>query len=1184
MYKCTLYYPGNQRSKDLLRTHFDRLVDAITPTLYSVTNALYTNKMIPLETRNNIHGITGEDDYRKASKLVMALEKRIQTHSDPDQCLHDICHVLRNQQHQTLTDIATSILKQLGQSSLHKQHSLLLLSFIPTGHSITDEDTSISPLDPDVQQYCDIMRDKYKRQRIVPIDWPPRVGQDIFGRLQLLESRHKHFNLVTIQQIAWCALRGNIDEIPYFTRGKLKIEDVLKPNESGQSLTVVIDGPPGIGKTTLCRKLLNMWANGQIKHQQYDLVIYCPLRNIKVAQASTLRDLFVYQCHEVVMVTEWFDRRHGEGLLIIFDGWDELSVELRQSSLATRIISKELLDKCSVIVTSRSYASSSLLDLDSINRHVEVMGFTVQQIENVVHGTLEKEPHLAEKLIQDLEVRGDVQSLCYIPLVCSIVILVYRKENGQLPTTLTQLYENFILQTIRRYVKKTQFTEPDQINSLYHLPSPVISTPFQEMCKFAYLSLKENNPRMTFSLFQVQQSLNESVVKADYLGLMTTFTVYGEKSYQFLHLSIQEFLAAWWITKYEKTEKVFNDHFNDDHFRMCLRFVAGLTHLEHEDYKQYFNKQVDLQCNRIPQFGFEACYHSRFQQHPEIRNLDNKHYSSDYFEKLYNILLLQLLYESQNTTLCQVLAQSIKNHSLCDQRVILSLFDRLCLSYFLNNSNTSWNHLDLHVSASIDQEVQILTNTLTNNSQQNQCKILEVMLSNNTHDSVYKLLKLSFLHNIQECYCTLVNIIPVDLCLVILQLLNLPLIKVLHLRTEYMELKDESTNSILHTDKYSELESCIAMNSTLLEMNLWCIFNLKTITSLINGVTRNKTITSFSLLVHRKLPPLSDGTIKHLLKYNHTLQTLKLNIPDDVLPSSLNIVEVNTPLTTLEIPNWYHKLSTLLLPHIKGLHCIKLYSPYQPHLLFHSHPSLQQLDLPLDTSESVIELFTILQSNTTLKYLKVKIWNEEITDSMCTSLQNMLILNQTIEYLEIEIRDRNSISSTYLSFLTTGLSHNTSLQELSIFIPVSYTNNEQIRTFFNVISQKNHLTELKLHFELLDQSFRYDHMKCASLFYEQVLPLVTNMLETHTTIRLLKIKKLYFISVDLSPPIIWIELIQHFLQTIFLHPSLEYVRIGSDRFLKDTLKAQEKSLIDQHKKLYPLKPLPIIDMGYYVDD
>ena len=243
---------------------------------------------------------------------------------------------------------------------------------------------------------------------------------------------------------------------------------------------------------------------------------------------------------------------------------------------------------------------------------------------------------------------------------------------------------------------------------------------------------------------------------------MTTFTMYDDEYYQFLHLSIPEFLAAWWITKYEKTEKVFNDHFNDDHFRMCLRFVAGLAHLEHEDYKQYFNKEVDLQCKRKPQFGFEACYHSGFQQHPQIQFQYGTfiHLSSDYFDTL-DILLLQLLYESQNTGLCQVLAQSMKNHLLCLCGVRLSLFDILCLSYFLNNSNTLWNHLDLPVTN--DQEVQILTNTLTNNSKQNQCKILEVMFSRTTDDSVYKLLKLSSYTIFRSCivHYTLFQLISV---------------------------------------------------------------------------------------------------------------------------------------------------------------------------------------------------------------------------------------------------------------------------------------------------------------------------------------------------------------------------------------------------------------------------------------
>ena len=247
----------------------------------------------------------------------------------------------------------------------------------------------------------------------------------------LLEPQQQNDDETTIQK-TWCTVRGQIDKIPKLTKDKqIETEDVLKPNDSDQSLTVVVDGPPGIGKTTLCRKLLNLWANEE--HKQYDLVLYCPLRNINIAQASSLHDLFaIYQSPKVSKVVDWMRDKEGEGLLIIFDGWDELSTQLRQSSLPTKIIRKQLLHKCSVIVTSRSYASSSLLEITSVNKHVQVMGFLEEEINTVIKGTLVNNPQIAQKLIAELKIRNDVQSLCYVPLICSIVILVYRKS-GNLP-------------------------------------------------------------------------------------------------------------------------------------------------------------------------------------------------------------------------------------------------------------------------------------------------------------------------------------------------------------------------------------------------------------------------------------------------------------------------------------------------------------------------------------------------------------------------------------------------------------------------------------------------------------------------------------------------------------------------------------------------------------------------------
>uniref|UniRef100_A0A1X7T1W9 NACHT domain-containing protein n=1 Tax=Amphimedon queenslandica TaxID=400682 RepID=A0A1X7T1W9_AMPQE len=776
------------------------------------------------------------------------------------------------------------------------------------------------------------MRQIYKHQPIVATDWPPRIGKDFFGRLALVEKQDSS----TQAKSAWHMLRGQVDKTVKLTENKeISVEDVLQPTYSFLSLRVVIDGPPGIGKTTLCRKLLNMWSNKTLVHQQYDLILYCPLRNSKTATASTLADLFEYRRYEVPMVAEWFEKRNGEGLLIIFDGWDELSEKLRQSSLATSIIHRKQLDQCSVIVTSRSYASFSLLKMDTLSRHVQVIGFSEKEISTVIIQTLQKNTKLAQelinentkqdteeaetdkktkieyklhftttqsskdsqlavKLVNDLKVRGDVKSLCYVPLVCSMVILVYCKEGGHLPTTLTQLYENFILQTIRRHVeiKPRLDINPCTLGSLSSLPTQ-LAKPLQELCQLAYTNLA--NTTMTFSSYQLQ-SLSEAV-KEDYLGLMTTFIEYDEEKYQFLHLTIQEFLAAWWIAKHkEKTEEVFKNHFDDDHFQMCLRFVAGLTHLEHESYQQYFNKQqLDLQCKRKPLFGFETCQLSYFYQNPEIRR-NSHHISSDDFDNV-PILPLQLLYESQNTTLCQVLAQSINNHSLCldVDRAHLSLFDWLCFSYFINNSNTEWTSEADSLSVNISQL---------------QCKRLEVQVFDLS--AIEKLIQSSLLYNIQECYCK-IGRVQVS-CLVLIQFLKLPQLKILHLEI-YMNVIASNE------DEWTELEKSIEMKSTLQELN----FNCNRSISIIRGVTRNKTITSLTN-VYTYEPPLLQ-VIEQLLKDNNTLQALSLDIPDKLLPSSLNIVEVNTPLTALEIWRGWKRISSLIR-HIKGLHCLILHYPY----------------------------------------------------------------------------------------------------------------------------------------------------------------------------------------------------------------------------------------------------------------
>uniref|UniRef100_A0A1X7SSK6 CARD domain-containing protein n=1 Tax=Amphimedon queenslandica TaxID=400682 RepID=A0A1X7SSK6_AMPQE len=190
--------PITGNPKDILRTHSDKLVHAISVNLYNVTDALYAKELIPQQTKADMH-VIGIAENKKASKLVYVLEEQLEAKlNNPEQYLIDICHVLINQQHRTLTDIATSILHQLGQSIPDNVSSHTVLpspvddiSNTPVTNIRGQSDVAkpISSIPDDIQGYAENRKQHYKHQPIVATDWPPRIGKDYFGRLALVEKQ-----------------------------------------------------------------------------------------------------------------------------------------------------------------------------------------------------------------------------------------------------------------------------------------------------------------------------------------------------------------------------------------------------------------------------------------------------------------------------------------------------------------------------------------------------------------------------------------------------------------------------------------------------------------------------------------------------------------------------------------------------------------------------------------------------------------------------------------------------------------------------------------------------------------------------------------------------------------------------------------------------------------------------------
>ena len=119
----------SKSQSSILQSHYVSLTDAIThANLHEVTNALYTKGLITTEIKSHVQTATPVilDLLKPNQLLVKKLEAQLSSSHDPDQYLANICHVLIDQNHKTLADIAASILRQLGKHNTYIIHTLML--------------------------------------------------------------------------------------------------------------------------------------------------------------------------------------------------------------------------------------------------------------------------------------------------------------------------------------------------------------------------------------------------------------------------------------------------------------------------------------------------------------------------------------------------------------------------------------------------------------------------------------------------------------------------------------------------------------------------------------------------------------------------------------------------------------------------------------------------------------------------------------------------------------------------------------------------------------------------------------------------------------------------------------------------------------------------------------------------
>ena len=258
---------------------------------------------------------------------------------------------------------------------------------------------------------------------------------------------------------------------------------------------------------------------------------------------------------------------------------------------------------------------------------------------------------------------------------------------------------------------------------------------------------------------------------------------------------------------------------------------------------------------------------------------------------------------------------------------------------------------------------------------------------------------------------------------------------------------------------------------------------------------------------------------------------------------------------------------------IRNLKSLFLQEPQIPlSVLFDSNPLLQHLDIALDRVESFVEVCNILSRNTTLRITsgysldRQFVFHEEVGKS----LQLMLSSNQTLHCLEIKKEETIPFLLVLpLKYLTAGLRENNILQELDIDI----TTTENIKEFFK--ATKNLKLLAVSFYELL--LWKISDEKFASLYYEEIIPHVTNMLKRNEDMKFLKLSFHYIPHTAVTYKEDWIPVVHQFWETVLLHSSLHYIYVDiSNQFMIDILNDMKKILITQRVEK-KLGPLPLVE-------
>uniref|UniRef100_A0AAQ4QFG9 NACHT domain-containing protein n=1 Tax=Gasterosteus aculeatus aculeatus TaxID=481459 RepID=A0AAQ4QFG9_GASAC len=341
----------------------------------------------------------------------------------------------------------------------------------------------------------------------------------------------------------------------------IRQEDLLKASAGGEEpiRTVMTKGVAGIGKTVLTQKFTLDWAEDK-DHQDIQFTFPFTFRELNVLREKKFS--------LVGLVHHFFSETRAAGIcrfeefqvVFIFDGLDECRLPLDFHNneiltdvteissvdvLLTNLIRGKLLSSARLWITTRP-AAANQIPPECVSMVTEVRGFTDRQKEEYFKKRFRDEEQ-ASSIISHIKTSRSLHIMCHIPVFCWITATVLEevlktREGGELPKTLTEMYIHFLV--VQSKVKKVKYDGGAETDPHW---SPESRKIIESLGKLAFDQLQKGN------LIFYESDLTECGIDiraaSVYSGVFTQIFreergLYQDKVFSFVHLSVQEFLAA----------------------------------------------------------------------------------------------------------------------------------------------------------------------------------------------------------------------------------------------------------------------------------------------------------------------------------------------------------------------------------------------------------------------------------------------------------------------------------------------------------------------------------------------------------------------------------------------------------------------------------------------------------------